>query len=84
MKLVFPSLSCSASTFSCVKKGRFLNKIIYFLFFFFFFSAGHYVSFAKNYINGKWYEFNDSWVSEGKLTLSKPLVLLYHIPFHTS
>jgi len=26
--------------------------------------AGHYVSFAKNYINGKWYEFNDSWVSE--------------------
>ncbi|XP_015764773.1 PREDICTED: ubiquitin carboxyl-terminal hydrolase 20-like [Acropora digitifera] len=31
---------------------------------FIFFSAGHYVSFAKNYINGKWYEFNDSWVSE--------------------
>lgn len=29
--------------------------------------AGHYVSFAKNYINGKWYEFNDSWVSEGNL-----------------
>ena len=27
--------------------------------------AGHYVTFAKNYINGKWYEFNDSWVSEG-------------------
>lgn len=26
--------------------------------------AGHYVTFAKNYINGKWYEFNDSWVSE--------------------
>ena len=23
------------------------------------------MSFAKNYINGKWYEFNDSWVSEG-------------------
>ena len=33
-----------------------------------FLAAGHYVSFAKNYINGKWYEFNDSWVSEGKLT----------------
>ena len=32
-----------------------------------FLAAGHYVSFAKNYINGKWYEFNDSWVSEGKL-----------------
>ena len=30
--------------------------------------AGHYVSFAKNYVNGKWYEFNDSWVSEGKHT----------------
>lgn len=26
--------------------------------------AGHYVTFAKNYINGKWHEFNDSWVSE--------------------
>lgn len=26
--------------------------------------AGHYVTFAKNYISGKWYEFNDSWVSE--------------------
>ena len=33
-----------------------------------FLAAGHYVSFAKNYINGKWYEFNDSWVSEGKHT----------------
>jgi len=26
--------------------------------------AGHYVAFAKNCISGKWYEFNDSWVSE--------------------
>ena len=33
-----------------------------------FLAAGHYVSFAKNYINGKWYEFNDSWISEGKHT----------------
>lgn len=31
--------------------------------------AGHYVTFAKNYINGKWYEFNDSWVSEGTYQL---------------
>ncbi|XP_031574370.1 ubiquitin carboxyl-terminal hydrolase 20-like [Actinia tenebrosa] len=26
--------------------------------------AGHYIAFAKNYISNKWYEFNDSWVSE--------------------
>lgn len=34
--------------------------------FFLFFIVGYYVIFVKNYINGKWYEFNDLWVSEGK------------------
>ena len=26
--------------------------------------GGHYVAYAKNYLNGKWYEFNDDSVSE--------------------
>ena len=39
---------------------NFLTRMIFLLLL-----AGHYVTFAKNYINGKWYEFNDSWVSEG-------------------
>lgn len=32
--------------------------------------GGHYTAYAKNYGDGKWYEFNDSWagsVDHGKL-----------------
>ena len=65
------------------------NKIV-FLLLLLFLIAGHYVSFAKNYINGKWYEFNDSWVSEGMLNyliqplcqpLSFSLCFLHHSVF---
>ena len=28
-------------------------------------TGGHYVACCKNFVTGKWYEFNDSYVSEG-------------------
>lgn len=32
--------------------------------------GGHYVAYCKNFVTEKWYEFNDSYVSEGIISLS--------------
>ena len=42
--------------------------------------GGHYIAYCKNYIENKWYEFNDSYVSEideSKIVSSSAYVLFY-------
>ena len=46
----------------------------------FFSSGGHYISYAKNCITNKWYEFNDAFVGEGmfqKLLSSESLTVYF-------
>ncbi|XP_065646755.1 ubiquitin carboxyl-terminal hydrolase 20 isoform X2 [Hydra vulgaris] len=49
--------------------------------------GGHYIAHAKNYINGKWYEFNDSHVtevSETSVLNTEAYVLFYTLKDNTA
>ena len=37
--------------------------------------GGHYVAYCKNFVTGKWYEFNDSYVTEGTIDITRYLII---------